>query len=95
MGNAESQDPGDTSGHTGSGEMRRCYYEVLQVERSDSTTADDIKKVRRPRYPKLPPALVPWSIPSMIVVSLVHSFCVLESISLYAELISRHTVVWR
>jgi len=93
MGNAESQDPGDTSGQTGSGEMRRCYYEVLQVERSDSTTADDIKKVRRPLYPKLPPALVPWSIPSMIVVSLVHSFCILEIISLYPELISRHTVV--
>ena len=51
MGNSESQQPGpeDNNGSAAaSSEMRTCYYEVLEVERSDSTTADDIKKVHNP-----------------------------------------------
>src|SRR5579859_6490530 len=31
MGNAESQHPGETQRQAGSGEMRQCYYEVLEV----------------------------------------------------------------
>jgi hypothetical protein len=45
MGNAESQQPGGAPTGTASAEMRTCYYETLEVERSDSTTSDDIKKV--------------------------------------------------
>jgi hypothetical protein len=51
MGNSESQHTeggSRTSGGTAQSEMRTCYYEVLQVERSDSTTTDDIKKVVLP-----------------------------------------------
>jgi hypothetical protein len=54
MGNSESQQAGqggDNRSAAASSEMRTCYYEVLEVERSDSTTADDIKKVRKPFYP--------------------------------------------
>jgi hypothetical protein len=49
MGNSESQQ--DSGGHgtahgvAASADMRSCYYDVLQVERSDATTTDDIKKV--------------------------------------------------
>jgi len=51
MGNSESQQQdGDNSGArqrlAASPEMRTCYYEILEVERSDATTTDDIKKVR-------------------------------------------------
>jgi hypothetical protein len=49
MGNSESQQPRQGDNNDGSGtassEMRTCYYEVLEVERSSSTTSDDIKKV--------------------------------------------------
>ena len=49
MGNCESQEPGQKGENKIAGapssEMRTCYYEILEVERSDSTTADDIKKV--------------------------------------------------
>jgi hypothetical protein len=45
MGNTESQQPGDNTKEGGTAEMKTDYYEVLEVERSDSTTADDIKKV--------------------------------------------------
>lgn len=51
MGNSESQQPGseeDNRSAAAFSEMRTCYYEVLEVERSDSTTADDIKKVHNP-----------------------------------------------
>jgi len=48
MGNSESQQPGEkgTTSQTASADMRTCYYEILEVERSDSTTSDDIKKVK-------------------------------------------------
>jgi hypothetical protein len=47
MGNSESQNSegGSRAGGTAPPEMRTCYYEILEVERSDTTTADDIKKV--------------------------------------------------
>jgi len=47
MGNAESQQQAgqDHRGPGTSNEMRACYYEVLEVERSDETTTEDIKKV--------------------------------------------------
>lgn len=51
MGNGESQQDGEREGGgrqqglAASTEMRTCYYQVLQVERSDATTTDDIKKV--------------------------------------------------
>jgi hypothetical protein len=45
MGNTESQQPGGAQKEAASSEMRTCYYEVLEVERADSTTSDDIKKV--------------------------------------------------
>jgi hypothetical protein len=45
MGNTESQHPGESNREEGTTEMRTDYYEVLEVERSDSTTSDDIKKV--------------------------------------------------
>jgi hypothetical protein len=49
MGNSESQQESGTHGAphglAASPDMRTCYYEVLQVERSDATTTDDIKKV--------------------------------------------------
>jgi hypothetical protein len=45
MGNAESQQPRGPQADAESSEMRTCYYEVLEVERSESTTTDDIKKV--------------------------------------------------
>ena len=44
MGNAPSQQPGEESSRTDT-TMRTDYYELLEVERSDSTTTDDIKKV--------------------------------------------------
>jgi hypothetical protein len=46
MGNSESQQSNEarTREETSPG-MRTCYYETLEVERSDSTTTDDIKKV--------------------------------------------------
>ena len=46
MGNSESQLP--DGGVAASPEMRTCYYEILEVERSDTTTTDDIKKVSYP-----------------------------------------------
>jgi len=46
MGNAESQQPGQEDERSlTSNEMRTCYYEVLEVERSDATSTEDIKKV--------------------------------------------------
>jgi hypothetical protein len=45
MGNSESQQGEGRPDIREPSEMRRCYYEVLEVERSDSTTTDDIKKV--------------------------------------------------
>ena len=54
MGNSESQQPeqGDNDRSVaGSSEMKTCYYEVLEVERSDATTADDIKKVGVIHFP--------------------------------------------
>lgn len=50
MGNSESQNSegGSRAGGTAPPEMRTCYYEILEVERSDTTTADDIKKVSLP-----------------------------------------------
>jgi hypothetical protein len=46
MGNNESQasEQGSAAAIT-SNEMRACYYDVLEVERSDATTAEDIRKV--------------------------------------------------
>jgi len=62
MGNSESQqqDAGDTGARqrlAASPEMRTCYYEILDVERSDTTTTDDIKKVRYTH--RHPPSLSP------------------------------------
>lgn len=47
MGNSESQNSegGSRASSTALPEMRTCYYEILEVERSDATTADDIKRV--------------------------------------------------
>jgi hypothetical protein len=47
MGNSESQQQGESTANAVSFEMRTCYYEILEVERSDATTSDDIKKVFR------------------------------------------------
>jgi hypothetical protein len=50
MGNSESQNSegGSRPSGTAPSEMRTCYYEILEVERSDATTTDDIKKVCLP-----------------------------------------------
>src|SRR5271170_2056543 len=47
MGNSESQQPegGERRAEVASSsEMRTCYYEILEVERSISTSSEDIKK---------------------------------------------------
>ena len=44
MGNAESQQP-EEEGTRQDTAMRTDYYELLEVERSDSTTTEEIKKV--------------------------------------------------
>ena len=46
MGNSESQQgENSTKSSKDIAEMRRDYYEILEVERSELTTTDDIKKV--------------------------------------------------
>ena len=55
MGNSESQQEsgghGAQQGLAASPNMRTCYYKVLQVERSEATTTEDIKKVEPPLCP--------------------------------------------
>ena len=53
MGNSESQNSegGNRASGAAPSEMRTCYYEILEVERSDATTSDDIKKVVSKMHP--------------------------------------------
>jgi len=48
MGNAESRQNSNSgqvpSRESATGEMRTCYYDVLEVERSSATSVEEIKK---------------------------------------------------